>query len=205
MATEKPKATTVRLGGEKGKPVRFSYLHVFRPHLNTQNSKEEYSVQLLIPKANSEDKAALDAAYKEQRDLYIKHEGKPGPEFHCPIKDGDKLTDSKGNPKPIPGVWVVSAKTAAEDKDGNALQAPQVVGMERDSEGKLKTLTESQVKSGDWGRASVNFAFYPKGKGGVGVYLNSLQKVRDGEALGGSRRSAADEFDDFDDEDDLLN
>lgn len=204
MAADKPQATTVRVGAEKGKPVRFSYLHVFKPHLNAENNKEEYSVQLWIPKENTADYAAIKSAYDDQKALYVKHEGKPGPEFHCPIKDGDKITDKKGNPKPVPGMWVVSAKTAAHDLDGTALPPPQVVGTERDEKGALKLLTPSQVKSGDWGRASINFKFYPKGKGGVGVYLNSLQKVRDGEALGGGKRSAADEFADFEDEDEDL-
>jgi hypothetical protein len=36
------------------------------------------------------------------------------------------------------------------------------------------------------------------------VYLNSLQKTKDGEALGGGRRSAAAEFADFEDDEDLL-
>jgi len=184
--------------------VRFSHLHVFKPHLNTESNKEEYSVQLWIPKENSEDKAALDAAYEEQRALYVKHEGKPGPEFHSPIKDGDKITDKKGNPKPVPGMWVVSAKTAAYEQDGTLVDPPQVAGTERDEKGALKLLSSSQVKGGDWGRASINLKFFGKGKGGVGVYLNSLQKTRDGEALGGGRRSAADEFADFDDNDDDL-
>jgi hypothetical protein len=36
------------------------------------------------------------------------------------------------------------------------------------------------------------------------VYLNSLQKTKDGEALGGGRRSAAAEFADFEDDDEDL-
>ena len=204
MATEKPKASPVRVGVEKGKPVRFSHLHAHKPHLNTESNKEEYSVQLWIPKDNAVDYKAISDAYEEQKALYIKHEGKPGPEFHNPIKDGDKLTDKRGQAKPVPGMWVVSAKTAAYDLDGSPIDPPQVVGTERGEDGQLKLLGASQVKSGDWGRASINFKFFPKGRGGVGVYLNSLQKTRDGEALGGGRRSAAQEFADYEDEDDVL-
>lgn len=204
MAAEKPKASPVRVGIEKGKPVRFSHLHVFKPHLNTESNKEEYSVQLWIPKENKADYEALSAAYQEQKALYVKHEGEPGAEFHSPIKDGDKITDKKGKPKPVPGMWVVGAKTAAYDQDGSLVDPPGVVGTERDERGQLKPLGSSQVKSGDWGRASINFKFFGKGKGGVGVYLNSIQKVRDGEALA-AKRSAADEFADFDnDDEDLL-
>jgi hypothetical protein len=204
MAAEKPKATNVLLGREKGKPVRLSHLHVFKPHLNTESNKEEYSVQLWIPKENKVDHQAAVDAFEEQKALYTKHEGKPGPEFHNPIKDGDKITDKKGNAKPVPGMWVVSAKTAAYEQDGTAVEPPQVAGTERGEKGELKLLTSAQVKSGDWGRASINFKFFPKGKGGVGVYLNSLQKTKDGEALGGGRRSAAAEFADFEDDDEDL-
>lgn len=200
MSDKKFTASQVRLGTTKGKPVRFSHLHVFKPHLNQESKKEEYSVQLLIPKENVEDKAALDAAYAEQLANYKKVDGEPGPKFHNPIKDGDKLTDKKGRPKPIPGFWVVGAKTAAKEEDGTVKEPPGVVGTTRDAAGQLLPLTEKQIKSGDWGRASINLKFFTKGDAGVGVYLNSLQMTRVGESLG-SRKSAAEEFGDYDDED----
>lgn len=201
MATkEKDKATTVKLGAEKGKPVRFSHLHVFTPHRNTESDKDEYSVQLWIPKENEADVAAIKAAIAEQIALYTKSEGKPGQKFHNPLKDGDTLTDKRGNPKPVPGHWVLGAKTAAFEKDGTPTEPPGVVGTERDENGRLKPLTSKQVKSGDWGRASVNLKYFVKGDCGVGAYLNSIQKTKDGEPLGG-RRSAADEFDDYEDDD----
>lgn len=201
MATkEKDKATTVRVGAVKGKPVRFSHLHVFAPHTNTESGKQEYSVQLWIPKENTEDVAACEAAIKEQVELYKKAEGDLGKDFHYPLKDGDKLTDKKGRSKTVPGHWVISAKTAAFEKDGSPVEPPGVVGTERDANGRLKPITSKQVKSGDWGAVSINFKYFPKGDGGVGVYLNSLQKRKDGEPLGG-RRSAADEFADYEDED----
>ena len=106
-------------------------------------------------------------------------------------------------PRPVPGHWLVSAKTLAKNKDGTDNDPPGVVGTERDEDGELKSLTASQVKSGDWGRVSVNLKFFTEGKGGIGVYLNNLQKVQDGDPLG-SRRTASQEFDDYDDEDDPL-
>lgn len=201
MATEKQKASTVVLGTEKGKLVRFSHLHVHKPHLNQESKKQEFSVQVWIPKDNLKDKAALDAAYAEQLAAYIKKDGEPGPKFHNPIKDGDKITDKKGRPKPVPGHWVISAKTAAFEDDGTPKAPPECVGTERDAQGNLKPLTSSQVKSGDWGRVSANLTFYVKGDTGVGCYLNSLQKVKDGDPLG-NRKSATDEFGDYDDDDD---
>lgn len=200
MATEKQKASNVVLGVEKGKLVRFSHLHAHKPHLNQESKKQEFSTQVWIPKENAKDYAALKAAEAEQLAAYRKVDGEPGPEFHFPIKDGDKLTDKKGKPKPVPGHWVISAKTAAFEDDGTAKNPPECVGTERATDGSLKPLTSAQVKSGDWGRVSVNLTFFTKGKGGIGVYLNSLQKVRDGEPLG-NRKSATEEFGDYEDED----
>jgi hypothetical protein len=202
--TEKTKASQLVLGKAKGKPVRFSHLHVHVPHLNTESNKREYSVQIWIPKENVEDKATLDAAYAEQLEAYTKLEGKPGKEWHNPIKDGDKIEDKKGNARPVPGCWVIGAKSAGYDDEGAVRNPPAVVGTERGLDGELKPLTSSQIKSGDWGRVSINLKFFTKGRTGVGVYLNSLQKVKDGEALGGGRKSATEEFGDFDDEDEDL-
>ena len=63
-------------------------------------------------------------------------------------------------------------------------------------------LTRSEVYSGVYGRASISFyAFNSSGNRGVACGLNNLQKIRDGEPLGG-RASAESDFSYFDDEDD---
>ncbi len=51
---------------------------------------------------------------------------------------------------------------------------------------------------GVYGRASINFyAFNSNGNKGIACGLNNLQKIRDGEPLGGKTRAE----DDFEDED----
>jgi len=66
-------------------------------------------------------------------------------------------------------------------------------------------LDETEVYSGCYGRASVNFFPYShKGNRGVACGLNNVQKLADGESLGGRSR-AEDDFDAvYDDIDDLL-
>jgi hypothetical protein len=65
-------------------------------------------------------------------------------------------------------------------------------------------LTRSEVYSGVYGRASINFyAFNSNGNRGIACGLNNLQKIRDGEPLG-SRTSAEDDFADFAKDDDFL-
>ena len=64
-------------------------------------------------------------------------------------------------------------------------------------------LERSEVYSGVYGRASINlYAFNSTGNKGIACGLNNLQKIRDGEPLGGKSR-AEDDFD-TDDEDDFL-
>ena len=63
-------------------------------------------------------------------------------------------------------------------------------------------LTHSEVYSGVYGRASITFyAFNNSGNRGIACGLNNLQKIRDGEPLGGKASAesdfATDEDDDF--------
>jgi hypothetical protein len=65
-------------------------------------------------------------------------------------------------------------------------------------------LTRSEVYSGVYGRASINFyAFNSNGNRGIACGLNNLQKIRDGEPLG-SRATAESDFADFAEDDDFL-
>ena len=204
MALDKPQATKVVLGTEAGKLVRFSYLHVHKPHLNRESGTHEYSTQILIPKTNKVDYERIDAAVKEQQKLFFPS-GKIPPRAHHPIKDGDTGVNQKGMPINQPGMWVVSAKSAAYEREGKQeildkpTQPPGCVGTTKGVDGSLKQLSANEIKSGDWGRISLNCKGYTTGDGGVGFYLNNIQKVQDGELLGNGRRSAADEFGEFSD------
>ncbi|MFI3058528.1 DUF2815 family protein [Streptococcus sp. 2021WUSS030] len=63
---------------------------------------------------------------------------------------------------------------------------------------------DSELYSGIYGRASITFyAFNSNGNKGIACGLNNLQKLRDGEPLGGRTRAE----DDFatEDDDDFLN
>ena len=61
--------------------------------------------------------------------------------------------------------------------------------------------SRAEVYSGCYARVSINFyAFNSNGNRGIACGLGNIQKVRDGEPLGG-RSSAADDFStDFDDD-----
>lgn len=209
MATDpkKKQSTELKLGANKGPDgkfqlVRFSHANVFSWRMNPQSKKEQASVEVWIPKEHTADvelaKKAVDAQIAEYKRLY----GEPGPEFHNPLIDGDKAVDQKGKPKPRPGVWLISAKVLRYDAQGNENPLPDVRGTARDPEtNKLLRIASKDMKSGDWGRISVNLSCFDTGKGGIGAYINSIQKVRTGEALS-SRKTADDEFGGYDDEED---
>ena len=99
--------------------------------------------------------------------------------------DGDGVRPSDGLPfgAECKGHWVFTASAKAEyppevvDKMGNPI------------------INQSEVYSGMYGR--VNVTFFPYmfgGKKGIGCGLGPVQKLRDGEALGGSMPSAAQAF-----------
>ena len=65
--------------------------------------------------------------------------------------------------------------------NANATSAPGIVDADRNP-----ILTRSEVYSGVYGRASISFyAFNSSGNKGIACGLNNLQKIRDGEPLGG--------------------
>ena len=78
------------------------------------------------------------------------------------------------------GHWVFTASSK---------QAPQVVDMNLNP-----IINQTDVYSGCYARVCVNFFPYnSNGKRGVGIGLNAVQKIEDGEPLGG-RVSAAEAF-----------
>lgn len=206
MTDKKLTYTKVVLGSEAGELVRFSHLHVDKPRLNTQSKKMEYSVAILIPKTAKKTIAAVKAAIDVQEKQFFPT-GKKGPQFWYPLRDGDNDTKQNGDPlgAECKGHYVLSAKS--EEPVG-------VVGTTKGADGKLKSLLVDDkgvalssadifkaIKSGDFGRVSVNIKGYVKGSGGVAAYLNNVQKVQDGDSLGGGGIDAADEFADYGEED----
>ena len=79
---------------------------------------------------------------------------------------------------------------------GNSTTPPQIV-----DKNVQPILDRSEVYSGCYARVSLNFyAFNSNGNKGVACGLGNIQKIRDGESLGG-RSSAADDFTTVDDDD----
>lgn len=80
--------------------------------------------------------------------------------------------------------------------NANATTAPGIVDADRNP-----IMSRSEVYSGVYGRASITFyAFISSGNKGIACGLNNLQKIRDGEPLGG-KASAESDFNTDEDED----
>ncbi|MFQ8800493.1 MAG: ssDNA-binding protein, partial [Dysosmobacter sp.] len=80
--------------------------------------------------------------------------------------------------------------------NANSATAPGIVDADLNP-----ILERSEVYSGVYGRASINlYAFNSNGNRGIACGLNNLQKISDGEPLGGKSR-AEDDFSTEDDDD----
>lgn len=169
-----------------GPNTRWSYCNVWQPK-SINGGTPKYSVSLIIPKSDTvtinKIKAAIEAAYKEG-EAKLKGNGRSVPALSVlktPLRDGDA---ERPDDEAYANAYFVNANSAT---------APGIVDADRQP-----ILDTSEVYSGVYGRASINFyAFNSNGNKGIACGLNNLQKVRDGEPLGGKSRPE----DDFADED----
>lgn len=173
-----------------GKDTRWSYCNAWEPK-SINGGTPKYSVSLIIPKSDTvtveKIKVAIKAAYDEGQSK-LKGNGKSVPALSAiktPLRDGD--AERPDDPAYANSYFV----------NANSTTAPGIVDADRQP-----ILDHSEVYSGVYGRASINFyAFNSNGNKGVACGLNNLQKIRDGESLGGKSR-AEDDF--ADDDDDFL-
>lgn len=171
--------------------VRLSYLHVFAP--KTQEGQEpKFDACLLIPKSDTETlrkmKAAAEAARLASAALFG---GKVPDKLRLPWHDGDGDMPNGGEyPPEAKGCYVMNCSSK---------QRPGLVDRQLNP-----ILDQTALYSGCYGRVDLNFfAYNTNGNKGIGAGLNNIQKVRDGEPLGGKQR-AEDVFDAFEDDDDDL-
>lgn len=161
--------------------VRMSFLNWASPKKNDLNGKDEYGAELLIPKSDTETINALKAAMKEV--IVAKFGDKIPPQLRNPLKDGDTATKQDGSPLADHYKGHVFLRVKSTEKPG-------VIGPDGQ-----ELRDASQFVSGDYGRASlVAFAYDQAVNKGVSFYLQNLMMLDKGEALGGGRSSASDDF-----------
>ena len=173
-----------------GPETRWSYANVWEPK-SINGGIPKYSVSLLIKKTDpcvAKIKAAIQAAYEEGA-AKLKGNGKSVPPLAAiknPLRDGDA---ERPDDPVYAGCYFINANNST---------APGIVDADRQP-----ILERKEVYSGVYGRASITFfAFNSSGNKGIACALNNLQKIHDGEPLGG-HASAEDDFA-TDDDDDFL-
>lgn len=165
-------------------PCRFSYLHCWEPD-SVNGGDPKYSVSAIIPKSDTKTVNAIKAAIEQaKKDSVSKWGGKVPANLKLPLRDGDI---DRPDDEAYAGCYFFNA---------NSRQAPQVV------DSKVQPiLDQSAVYSGCYGKISVTFYGYnSNGNRGIAAGLGNIQKLKDGESLGG-RTSATDDFQTEDDED----
>ena len=172
-----------------GVNTRWSYVNAWEAK-SINGGAPKYSVSLIIPKSDTKTlekiQAAIQAAYEEGQGK-LKGNGKSVPALSVlktPLRDGDA---ERPDDEAYADSYFINA---------NSGTAPGIVDADRNP-----IIDRSEVYSGVYGRASINFyAFNSNGNKGIACGLNNLQKIRDGEPLGGKSR-AEDDFDTEEDDD----
>jgi len=159
-------------------PVRFSYVHVWEKS-ETLAGDMKYSVSVIIPKDHPE-LPKIKAAIKQAAVNKFGEDRKKWPKkLWNPLQDGDKTREEPA----YENCYYLSPKT-----DG----VVGVVGPDA-----KPILDQDEFYSGCYGVVSVSFfGFNKAGKRGVGVGLNNVMKLKEGERLDGVV-SAEEDFADY--------
>ena len=165
--------------------VRLSYAHLFEAHAIEGNTAK-FSVSVIIPKSDKETLKLVKEAVEEAKEVGKSKLGKIIPSsFKTPLRDGDS---ERPDDEAYENCYFLNASSF--NKPGVLDRSGQPI------------LDATDVYSGCYGRLTINFyAFSASGNKGIAAGLGNVQKLEDGEPLGGFTR-ATDDFEAVDDEDD---
>lgn len=170
--------------------VRFSYANIFKARSFGDNQPAKFSIVLLIDKNDKKTLDKINAAINTaiQEGISSKWNGKKPANLHLPLRDGDA---ERPDAPECAGKYFINC---------NSNNRPGIVDAELN-----EIIDPDEVYSGCYGRASINFfAYNTNGNRGIGAGLNNIQKLADGDRLGGSKASAEDDFGDGFEDDDAL-
>lgn len=187
------KASTIIITGRR---TRLSYANLFEPR-GFEDNQPMYSVSLIIPKDDKKTlekiRAAIKVAY-ENGAYKLRGNGRTTPsldDINLPLNDGDK---KRPNDPAYANAYYINAKNK---------EKPKLYDVD-DTE----CLDRSVIYSGCYAKCKVSFYTYnQKGNKGIACSLHGVQKVADGEPLGGNV-TTVDDFktdEDYEDDADFLN
>lgn len=165
--------------------VRFSYANVWEPR-SVNGSDPKYSVSIIISKDDKKTLEKINKAIESAEKDGISRFGSKftsGSNFKRPLRDGD--IDRADDPAYENSYFLnvnSKAKPGIVDKNVEPI------------------LDQTEFYSGCYGKASISsFPYSINGAKGITFGLNNLQKLEDGESLGGVSRPE-DDFASFDDD-----
>ena len=167
------------------KNVRLSYVRFDKATSRNPNQEPKYSCTILLPKSDAAQKQALDAAIEAAIRVGREKFGSRVPaQPKTVVHDGDGLSPTgKEYGAEAKGCWVFTASL------------PETRGpVEVVDLGRNPIMNQSEIYSGMFVNVLVNFYFYANESMGIGAGLGPVQKVADGEPLGGRLPSADDVF-----------
>lgn len=184
MANIKAKRTGTKVTTGK---VRLSYIHLFEPYA-MDGQEPKYSTSVLIPKTDKETLMAIKEAIEQvKKEGAAKWGGKVPATLKLPLRDGDA---ERPDDEAYANCYFLNANS--KNKPGVVDQYVQPI------------LDATEVYSGCYGRLTLNFyAYSASGNKGIACGLGNVQKLEDGEPLGGFTR-AEDDFESVAAEDDFL-
>jgi hypothetical protein len=168
--TNQVEATNVTTG-----QVRLSFVHLFQPYANQPGQEPKYSTTILIPKSDVATMQRINAAIQAaiQKGVTGIWAGARPAQPKTPIWDGD---GARQNGEPFgpecKGHWVLTASSKQQQSVVDVNMNP--------------IINQTEIYSGVYGRVNINFfPFSNSGNRGIGAGLGPIQKLSDGEPLGG--------------------
>lgn len=168
-----------------GEDTHWGYVNVWEPK-SLNGERPKYSISLIIKKGSPDMEKigeAIKEVYRNSSFVLTEADGSVPPlnTLRLPVRDGD--VDKKNDPTYANSYFINAYST----------NAPGIVDKD------LNPITDrSQVYSGCGGRASISFYAFNTGESsGIACSLNNLQKITDGERLGGAKPIAEDDFRSF--------
>ncbi|MBB6670252.1 DUF2815 family protein [Cohnella nanjingensis] len=153
--------------------VRLSFVHLFQPYASQPGDEPKYSTTILIPKSDVATMQRIQAAtHAAHQKGVAKGYWTANSQPNVPIHDGDGVRPN-GEPfgQECKGHWVLTAGSKQQ-------QAIVDINMN-------PILNQSEIYSGVYARVNINFYEYSNRKKGIGAGLGPVQKLSDGEPLGG--------------------
>lgn len=173
--------------------VRLAFVNLFSPRVNDDGTPGRYDVCLLIDKSDKDTIDCINKAVEAAKARGIKEKwaGKLPKNLLLPLKDGDDREDDQYGG--FENCMYLNARSKSR---------PGIV----DKHG-AQILDEEELYSGCYALCGISFFPYDNNSKGIGVSIDNVMKVKDGESLAGKPTASSDfdgiELDDDDDDDDL--